>query len=379
MPTLQRVMHQHFSEYQQTHKLPLYQLKGVSSLLKCRTEAMGGHALYCEEGHLNGYWYNSCGHRSCPQCGALKKERWQRKVEGMLLDIPYHHWVFTLPHALHDIWFYNREACQKLLFASVRKTLQVLSADKQYLGATLGAILSLHTWARNLTFHPHIHCLVTHGGLSEDDWVEPKRKIQFPAKVMMELFRGKYLAGIKKLLNLGKLVRPEGMSKAQLLSLLNRWGRQAWVVHCTKRYEHGSGVAKYLARYIRGGAIKNSQILKSNNRVVKYRYWSHERQKLESITLSSEQFIGRLLHHVALPRKPQYQFVGLYHNRSRESLSRARACHGQGEVDSMSELTWRDFLSQQEKVSCCSECGGALSRLRKLSRWELDFKKSEIR
>lgn len=338
---------------------------------------MGGHALYCDKGHLNGYWYNSCGHRSCPQCGALKRERWQHKVESLLLDSPHHHWVFTLPHDLHEIWFYNRAACQSLLFSSVRQTLQVLSGDRRYLGAKLGAILSLHTWARNLTFHPHIHCLVTHGGMFDGHWVEPKRKILFPAKVMMQLFRGKFLVGVKALLVNGELNVPSGMSKTQLLILLNKWGRQGWVVHCAKRYEHGAGVAKYLARYIRGGALKNSQLLRSGRDVVEYRHWSHERQRVERITLSAEHFMSRLLSHIALPRKQQYHFMGFYHNRSRAMLEQARACHNQGKVEELKELQWGNFLAKHGSVPCCSECGGELTELRKLSRWEKNFQNLE--
>lgn len=371
--TLQQVLQQHFPDYDRMHKLPLYQLKGVSALLKCRTAIMGGHALYCNKGHLNGYWYNSCGHRSCPQCGALKKEQWLRKVDSFLLDSPHHHWVFTLPHALHEVRYYNRELCQKLLFDSVRKTLQVLSADKQYLGAKFGGILSLHTWARNLTFHPHIHCLVTHGGLQDGKWVEPKRKVMFPAKVMMQLFRGKYLAGLKQLLSRGELLLPKEMTKVRLLSLINKWGRLDWVVHCAKRYEHGKGVVKYLARYIRGGAIKNSQLLKCNKGAVEYKYWSHERQKVERVSLSPTDFITRVISHIALARKQQYHFIGLYHNRSRGLLKQARAYFNQGVIEVATDVSWSDYLDAQGSGLCCEQCGGKVVILRKLSQLECHF------
>ncbi len=361
MLTVQKVLQKHSSEYLRTHKLPLYQLKGVSSLLKCRTSVMGGHALYCDNGHFNGCWYNSCGHRSCAQCGALKRVRWQAKVESILLDSAHHHWVFTLPHELHEIWNYNRELCQKLLFESVRKTLQVLSADKRYLGAKLGAVLALHTWARNLTFHPHIHCLVTHGGIKDESWVEPKRKILFPVKVMTKLFRGKYLAGLKSALSRGELVVPD--TKIHALNLLNKWGRQHWVIHCAKRYEHGRGVTKYLARYIRGGALKNSQLLQCNEKAVKYRYWSHERQKKESVTLSPSAFIGRLVSHIAYPRKQQYHFVGIYHNRSRKHLECARVHHGQQKVKKSEGVSWQSFMAESGREVCCEKCGGAVTRL----------------
>ena len=98
--TVQAFLQKRFESYSKNHRLPLYQLKGISRLSSCRTSSMGGHALYCDNGHLNGYWYNSCGHRSCPQCGALKREQWLKKVDSFILDTSHHYWVFTLPHGV---------------------------------------------------------------------------------------------------------------------------------------------------------------------------------------------------------------------------------------------------------------------------------------
>ena len=169
--------------------------------MKCRTAALGGHCVYCEEGHLNGVWYNSCKHRSCPQCSALKSAQWQQKAESLLLKCQHHHWVFTLPHDLHPLWNFNRALCQRLFFISVRETLQKLIKDERYLAAIPGFILALHTWARNQVFHPHIHCVISHGGLDNAGvWQTPKRKCFLPAKVIMSIFRGKYLSGLKKAL-----------------------------------------------------------------------------------------------------------------------------------------------------------------------------------
>ncbi len=163
--TVQHFLNKCYFDYQQTHNMPLYQIKAVEKMMACRTEALGGHAVYCEEGHLNGVWYNSCRHRGCPQCSAMKTEQWLQQAESLLLDCTHHHWVFTLPHDLLDIWRFNRSLCHTLLFQSVNQTIKQLSADKKYLGAAPGMLLALHTWARNQTLHPHIHCLISHGGL----------------------------------------------------------------------------------------------------------------------------------------------------------------------------------------------------------------------
>ena len=186
--TVQSFLQQALPDYQKHHAMPLYQLKAASKLMACRTQALGGHAVYCEDGHLNGVWYNSCRHRSCPQCSALKSAQWLNNVEALLLNCQHHHWVFTLPHDLHTIWRYNREFCQQIFFQSVRATIQKLSKDPRYLAATPAYLLALHTWARNQVFHPHVHCLISHGGLDDTgDWQTPKRKSFLPAKVMMKI------------------------------------------------------------------------------------------------------------------------------------------------------------------------------------------------
>jgi len=363
--TVQSFLQASFTHYQKNHRLPLYQIKAAEQLMRCRTEALGGHSVYCEEGHLNGVWYNSCRHRSCPQCSALKSAQWQQRTEAMLLNCKHHHWVFTLPHDLHGIWRFNREFCQQLLFTCVRETLQKLSRDPRYLAATPGFILALHTWARNQTFHPHIHCVISHGGLdSTGQWQTPKRESYLPAKVMMMIFRGKYLAGLKEALLLGELVVPTENTAQQVINLCNKLGRKDWVVHCVKPYEHGQGVAKYLARYIRGGAIKNSQLVHLGQHHVKIRYKSHQTKQTEYLNLSHEEFMQRLLSHVAIPKKPHYQMVGLYHGKCRDKLNCARRSLGQVDVDIGNTLDWESFLEKQGELACCEQCGKPLNQLR---------------
>ena len=367
--TVQGFLKRSFTNYQKSHRLPLYQIKGAEQLMRCRTEALGGHSVYCEDGHLNGVWYNSCRHRSCPQCSALKSEQWQQRAEALLLNCKHHHWVFTLPHDLHDIWRFNREFCQQLLIQCVRETIQKLSRDPRYLAATPGVILALHTWARNQTFHPHIHCVISHGGLDKSgEWQTPKRESFLPAKVMMMIFRGKYLEGVKQALTAGELVVPSNTREQQVINLCNKLGRKDWVVYCVKPYEHGQGVAKYLARYIRGGAIKNSQIIHVSEYHIRIRYKSHQTQQTEYLSLTHEEFMQRLLSHIAIPRKPQYQFVGLYHGNCRDKLNQARQALGQGDVEGNQVFNWQEFMEKQGERKCCEQCGKPLSQLQPIVR-----------
>ena len=366
--TVQSFLQQHFMSYQQSHSVPLYQIKAAEQLMKCRTAALGGHAIYCEDGHLNGIWYNSCKHRSCPQCCALKSAQWQQKAESLLLKCQHHHWVFTLPHDLHPIWCFNRALCQRLFFTSVRETLQKLTVDERYLAATPGYILALHTWARNQVFHPHIHCVISHGGLDNAGvWHTPKRSLFLPAKILMHIFRGKYLSGLRKALDADKLVVPTNESAQQEINLCNKLGRRDWVVYCAKPYEHGHGVAKYLARYIRGGAIKNSQLLNDTNNIILFRYQSHQSKKTEYLKLHYEQFMQRLLSHFAIPRKQQYQMLGLYYCRCKNKLNEARAYLGQRDVVSFTAVNWQEFMALNHHTQFCKKCGKPLTILRKLT------------
>ena len=164
---------------------------------------------------------------------------------------------------------------------------------------------------------------------------------------------------------------PANQSPQQVSNLCNKLGRKDWVVHCVKPYEHGTGIAKYLARYIRGGAIKNSQIIHVGKYKVRFRYKSHQTQQTEYLSLTHEQFMQRLLSHMAIPNKPQYQLLGLYHGRCRDKLNEAREALGQAAVSQEDLLNWQDFIEQQGQHECCKQCGKPLTQLRPLGREEL--------
>jgi hypothetical protein len=373
--TIQHFLTLYFDKYKQQHGMPLYQIKACEKLMQCRTEALGGHAVYCENDHLNGVWYNSCKHRSCPQCQALRSEHWLQKQEALLLDCQHHHWIFTLPHELHEIWHFNRELCFSLLFKAVGDTLKKLSADPKYLGAQPGFLLAFHSWARNLVFHPHIHCVISHGGLDKQgQWQTPKRECLLPAKVLAEIFRGKFLAGIRAALDSKTLAIPTNESEQRLRNLCNQWGRKDWVVHCVDAHKQGKGVAEYLSRYISGGAIRNSQILNISDDTIHFRYKSHQTKKTEYLTLSHEAFMQRLLSHIVLPGKKQCQVYGLYHHCCREKLNQARAHLGQAACETIAVLSWQDFLASKEKKPMCKQCGLALTKLRDIRELEEDEK-----
>src|SRR5207237_3008495 len=172
------------------------------AVMQCRTAALGGHIQACPDGHVLRVWYNSCRHRSCPQCTYLQTERWLALQQARLLACDHYHVIFTLPHELNPFWLANVRVMSALLFQTVRETLTTLLADPQYLGAQPGIIAALHTWSQTLVLHPHLHCLVTGGGLTPDGhWKAVRNGFLLPVRVVMAVFRGKMLDALRRALD----------------------------------------------------------------------------------------------------------------------------------------------------------------------------------
>lgn len=360
-PTLATVLDRHLDAFLANHKIPLYQLKALESYRHCRTDALGSHSQYCENGHLMGVWYSSCRRRGCAQCQGLANARWLAAQKARLLSVTHHHWIFTLPHELLPVWRYNRELLQDLLFRAVAEVLSTLSGDARYLNAQPGYLLTLHTWGRNLSLHPHLHCLISHGGLdTSGNWTEPKKSSLFPARVMMQLFRGKFLAS---LVSRDDLVLPQDLSAPRLRTLINKLGRIDWVVHCCKPYRHGHGVAAYLSRYVKSGPFNNRQIRRADTNGIVFRYHNHRTSKEAHQRLSPDQFIHRLCDHIPQRGKPTIRYYGLYHACRRSALNIARQAHGQHCVPVAPQLEWQDYLQQLNRVPTCPQCGARLQRL----------------
>jgi hypothetical protein len=256
-----------------------------------------------------------------------------------------------------------------LLFHSVQQTLKAFAEDKKYLGAKPGILLALHTWGRNLQLHAHLHVLISHGGIAENgEWVEPKKKILFPQKAVMLKFRGKFLGEIKAHLETGKLVLPEGSRDNLVKSLLNRVGRKEWTVHFCNQYVHGKGVAKYLARYVKGGAFNNQQIKSVENGQVKFQYKSHQTKRYEWLNLPTKDFVKRIAEHLLPPRKCAMRYGGLYSPTCRRPLNEARAQLKQTAVPEKVEIDWQVWLVDLGHSRVCAQCKGQLIRREALPR-----------
>jgi len=311
--TIQALFRRDFAAYARARRLPLYLHKAARAIMRCRTADLGGHVMGCSAGHVAGVWYNSCRHRACPQCAKLQIDRWLAGWQQRLLPCAHFHVVFTLPHELLELWQRNRRRFCDQMFQAARDTLFELLGDDRYLGAQPGVIMALHTWGRTLTLHPHLHCLVTGGGLGADgQWRASPGGYLLPAGVVKAVFRGKLMERIRHDLACGELSAPPHLSSIQLSNLLRRLYAKRWNVRIQARYGHGRGVISYLARYVRGGPIRNRRILELGDHSVTFSYLDHRDGRWKTMTLTAHEFLRRLLWHVPEPRSHVVRHYGLY-------------------------------------------------------------------
>jgi Putative transposase/Transposase zinc-binding domain len=366
--TLQTILQRGYAAYERRHALPIHVRRAVWAMLTCRTAVLGGHVQACPDGHVERVWYNSCRHRMCPQCAWLQIERWLGRQEARLLACDHYHVIFTIPHELNDLWLVNVAVMTQLLFASVHDTLCELLGDGKYLGARAGIIATLHTWTQTLLLHPHLHCLVTGGGLTAaGQWVAVRNGFLLPMRVVMAVFRGKLRAAIHQRLQHGQLTLPEGTSRQQVENRLNKLGRTKWNVHIRERYPHGQGVLIYLARYLRGGPLANRRVLSYDGEQVVFRY--EERPKgpggqarERTMGLPLEQFLGRWLLHVPPAGAVRVRCWGLYAHTQGDALAQCRQQLGQGPVEKPKPLGEQSGCAELGEAlpECCPVCGQRL-------------------
>ena len=265
-PTVQSILLIGYAAYEKMHLLPDFVREAAHCLMVCRTAVLGGHTQACPDGHYQRVWYNSCKHRICPQCAYLQVQKWLAKQKRRILRCDHFHVIFTIPEELRFLWHFNTRLMTQILFMCSRDALFELLGDEKYMGAKPGIIASLHTWTRTLLFHPHLHCLVTGGGLSSSgEWKVAIKDFLLPYDLIKDSFRKHVRKAILKALNRQDLVLPDDMRPQQVKNLLNKLGRKKWNVRICEKYSHGNGVMTYLGRYIGGGPISNNRIIEIRN------------------------------------------------------------------------------------------------------------------
>jgi len=367
--TLQEILRRSFPAYARRNKLPRRVHKAVAALSRCRTSALGGHAEMCANGHVAGVWYNSCRHRFCPQCSMGGIEDWLERKAALLPPVGYRHLTFTIPHEYLPLWRYNRQEMADLLFESAYSTIRTLVGDPRWCGGLPGVLMGLHTWSGQLLLHPHVHALVTEGGVAEDGgWIFPKKSIFLPKEVLRKVFEGKFQHRLEKMIRGDQLRLPPDLNQHQALKLMKRASRQGWIVDRRDRYQHGRGVATYLARYMRGGPLKNHQLIRADHQIVCFRYVRDKSRKRKSATLelSIDEFFRRLFEHVPVPGMHVVRAFGLFHPCHRDTLEQLREQLG----SSRSAAASAPSVVTEIDAKRCAQCGAPLTR-RALSQAEL--------
>jgi hypothetical protein len=289
----------------------------------CRTASLGYHVYRCsneECGHIK-YQYHSCRDRHCPNCGAIKKQEWIEARSQELLPVKYYHVVFTLPHELNGLVMGHRQVLYKLLFDASAQTLLDFAKDVKYLGALPGIISVLHTWGQQLSFHPHIHCIVSGGGITTGNkWKEATKKkwdFLFPVKAMAVVYRSKWLKGLKQLLDKGAVRMIESEDEKQLIDQLFR---KEWVVYAKAPLGGPQAVIEYLGRYTHKVAISNHRIcaIDEEKDTVTFMYKDYaDDNKQKRMTISGTEFIRRFEQHILPERFTKIRTYGYLANRGR--------------------------------------------------------------
>jgi hypothetical protein len=306
--------------------LSMQQRTVLRAIARCRTAALGGHVDECRACGHQAISYNSCRNRHCPKCQAQARERWLHAREGDLLDVPYVHVVFTLPHGLLPLAYRNSTRLYTWLFQASAATLREVAADPRHLGAEIGVLSILHTWGQTLVRHPHVHCVVPAGGLSPDHqrWIRPRYAGFFlPVKVLSRVFRGKFVAALRRAYDQHELDLAGGsehlQAPAQWHVFVDALFETDWVVYAKPAFGGASAVLRYLGRYTHRVAISNHRLLAFEGERVTFQWkdYAHGDQR-RTMTLSAMEFLRRFVQHI-LPRG----FV-----RIRQSGFLANTCRG---------------------------------------------------
>jgi hypothetical protein len=293
-------------------RMPPHHLEVMRAIERCRTEALGGHVYICPECGEIQYRYHSCRDRHCPKCQNEQAQEWLQAQQDLLLPVPYFMLTFTVPSGLNEVIRRHQSRMYAVLFQASSTATQKLAKDLRFVGGQIGMVGVLHTWGRNLSYHPHLHYLVPGGGLSANgrSWLSAQKDFFVPVKALSRIFRAKFR---------------EALQETELFGLIPStvW-QQEWGVHC-QSVGDGRTALKYLAPYIFRVAISNRRILKLENGQVTFQYRTTDTGQLRLCTLSAEEFIRRFLQHVLPKGFVKVRYYGIFAPGCRKRLATLRS------------------------------------------------------
>jgi hypothetical protein len=286
--------------------------RAIDDIIDCRTAALGGQVWRCDTCSTEVFSYHSCGNRSCPKCHTAQTQEWLEHRQAEMLPVPYFHITVTVPAELREALRANQRDGYAVLMQASAAAIIELARDPRYVGGTVGVLAVLHTWTQQLAFHPHVHCLVSGGGISEDGntWHPARQKFLLPIKALAKLVRGKFRALLQR--KCSDLVIPEAV-----------W-RLPWILHVTAWENGEQAVLDYLARYVFRIALTNARIIGLDDDGVTIQYKDRKTGQARTCRLRGEEFMRRFLQHV-LPRGfHKVRSFGLWHPAQRHNAARVR-------------------------------------------------------
>jgi hypothetical protein len=357
-------------------------LRVLFAIEHCRTAVLGGHMDRCDRCGYEATSFNSCRSRHCPKCQTNARNQWLTARNQELLPVKYVHVVFTIPHELSWLALQNNKVVYDLLFHASATTLLEIATDPKHLGAEIGFLSVLHTWGQNLQAHPHIHCVIPAGGLSPDHqrWIHPRYAFFLPVKVLSRVFRGKFIAGLKRAFCQNKLVFPGNTKwladEKTFYSFLRSLFRQDWVVYAKPPFGGPQHVLHYLARYTHRVAISNHRIVNFADGKVTFRWKDYaHKSKQRLMTVSAEEFLRRFLLHT-LPRGfVRIRFCGFLANRRRREL--LPLCRHLLKADLSPSSTMPPADSKPPGAWQCPHCGGAMAVIERLTPQQIRLRSGE--
>jgi len=376
---LAQILRSHGPAYMQVHPTSPEQRKVIRDVTNCRTEILGGHLETC--GNRCGYErlsFHSCRNRHCPKCQNLQKTRWLLERSGKLLPTGYFHVVVTLPHELNPLILKNRQILYQLFFEVASEALIELAKGWKRLGALPGFTAILHTWTQELRFHPHLHMVVTAGGLSleGDRWISAKNNFLVPVRALSKMVRGKFLDGLQRAFEQGKLTFSGNIADWRNPAVFKRWVRKLsrikWVVYAKAPFGGPRHVFSYLGHYTHRVALSNQRLLAFDGQTVTFRARDNQNPgTYRLVQLAAREFIRRFLLHVLPHRFVRIRHFGLMASRNVQSklkyayrlLQSSQPSHPAPSTD-MHLMSWQQLLFKLTGIdlTVCPNCGGTLLR-----------------
>jgi predicted RNA-binding Zn-ribbon protein involved in translation (DUF1610 family) len=328
-------------------RIPSNHRQAMRAIEACRTEALGGQLFVCPDCGEMQYSYHSCRNRHCPKCQNEKGQDWLAQQADRLLPVPYFLLTFTLPAGLRELTRSHPRAIYALLFRLSAEATQQLAQDPRFMGGQAGLVGVLHTWGRNLAYHPHGHYRVPAGGLAADGhtWLAASQAFLLPVRALSKIFRAKMRQAVRK-------VGPDWDIPPAV------W-QQKWVVHC-KAVGGGRQALQYLAPYIFRVAIGNKRIETFENDQVTFRYKASDTGLEQRCTLSAEAFIHRFLQHVLPKGFVKVRYYGFFSSGMRERLTAIQVQLGSArEAVAKSDQT-QAGIPAAKPVHACPVCGHSM-------------------